>query len=70
MRDSRRRAVFLVAIVGGLWSTEAAGQRPVNSFQDCLPPDLVGRQEHWVHPPAARTLKGLRGRPVWLQFNF
>lgn len=33
------------------------------------PPELVGAGEHWLAGPPV-TLAGLKGKVVWLQFNF
>ena len=34
-----------------------------------VPPEIVGAKENWFRGPAT-TLAGLKGKVVWLQFNF
>ena len=53
-------------------STGACGrgqQVTHNTYLGAQPPELTSRKEHWLgsEPP---TLHQLRGKVVWLQFNF
>jgi hypothetical protein len=41
-----------------------------NSYVGKEPPELVSRTEHWLGWHEKVTLSDLKGRVVWLQFNF
>lgn len=51
----------------------AAEPEPPDRFQKNLvgqaPPELVGEADHWLAGPPARFAT-LKGKVVWLQFNF
>ena len=60
-------AVVLTFILG---HSGRADPYRFTSFQGRTPPELIGKSAHWINSKKALTLKDLRGRPVWLQFNF
>jgi hypothetical protein len=51
----------------------AAEPEPVGrfdkDFRGQAPPELVGEADHWLAGPPAR-FAALKGKVVWLQFNF
>jgi hypothetical protein len=59
-------AVLAAAAVG-------AAQPAPGRFQKALvgkpAPELVGHADHWLAGPPS-TLAGLKGKVVWVQFNF
>jgi hypothetical protein len=65
----------LVAITG-LWLSvslaENASAQKLNhrSFLGCPPPELISQREDWLGWQSQIRLKDLRGKVVWLQFNF
>jgi hypothetical protein len=62
----------LVVGVAVLLSSAVAGQeREVlrKNFVGKVPPELVAADADWLAGPPT-TLAGLRGKVVWLQFNF
>jgi hypothetical protein len=66
------RACFLPCIVALALAPVAAGQeREVlrKKLIGKVPPDLVAVDADWLAGPPT-TLAGLRGKVVWLQFNF
>lgn len=40
------------------------------SYLNRVPPELVSETSHWVNTNHPLTLANLRGKVVWLQFNF
>lgn len=34
------------------------------------PPELISRMEHWINSEQPLKLQNLKGRVVWLNFNF
>ncbi len=40
------------------------------SFLGKTPPEIVAEDEHWLGPHPPVTLAALKGKVVWLQFNF
>lgn len=40
------------------------------SFLDTAPPELVGDAAHWLGKAPPVMLAQLKGKVVWLQFNF
>jgi len=64
------RGSALGVILGALTAGTAAG--PDGHRRDLVgqvPPDLVAADGDWLAGPPA-TLAGLKGKVVWLQFNF
>ena len=41
-----------------------------NSFLGKVPPDIVSERDHWIGAREPLTLAKLKGRVVWLHFNF
>ena len=41
-----------------------------NSYKGQEPPELVAAPEHWINTKEPVTLKGLKGKVVWLEFGF
>jgi hypothetical protein len=41
-----------------------------NSYLGKAPPELVAEKSHWLGTVPPVTLAELKGRVVWLQFNF
>jgi hypothetical protein len=41
-----------------------------DSFRGRVPPELVAETQHWIGASEAITLAKLKGRVVWLEFNF
>ena len=39
-------------------------------FMGNSPPELVSQDEHWLTKSPPVTLAGLKGKVIWLQFNF
>jgi hypothetical protein len=67
-----RRALKLcfAALAIGLFSSVAYGQRhDRNSYLGQTPPEIVSEREHWAGtvPP---SLAELKGKVVWLHFNY
>lgn len=62
--------------VCGLWlacsffTTAAAQKFNHNSYVGKEPPELTSRKDHWLGWQVLVTLNDLKGRVVWLQFNF
>ena len=49
----------------------AVGQkRDRNSYLGKSPPELVSKSDHWIGTSAPLTLAKLKGKVVWLHFNF
>ncbi len=40
------------------------------SFKGRAPPEIVSSERHWMNASRTVTLERLRGKVVWLQFNF
>jgi hypothetical protein len=54
-----------------LFVSTAVGQKfNHNSYIGKEPPEIVSRKEHWLGGREQITLNDLKGRMVWLQFNF
>ena len=41
-----------------------------NSYLGATPPELVSEKEHWIGADEPLTLATLKGKVVWLHFNF
>ena len=60
---------FLAAILGT--NQFALGQKhDRNSYLGKPPPEIVSEPQHWIGAPEPLTLEKLRGKVVWLHFNF
>jgi hypothetical protein len=65
----------LSGILCGLWicgfaSTGSAQQLNHNSYLNKCPPEIRSQQQHWLGWDKKVTLADLKGKVVWLQFNF
>ena len=61
----------LLAVALCMTHSRAFGQnRDRRSFLGKVPPELVSEKEHWIGTRGPLTLAKLRGRVVWLLFNF
>ena len=68
MRRSLKRCVAVVAIC--FFSSLAGAQKhDRNSYLGETPPDIVAEKEHWAGT-APPSLAQLKGKVVWLHFNF
>jgi hypothetical protein len=58
-------------VLGGLslptWGTDDVGH---NSYQGKAAPELKSEKSHWVNKNEVIKLGDLKGKLVWLQFNF
>ncbi len=60
---------FLAAILST--NEPALGQKhDRNSYLGKSPPEIVSESHHWIGTPAPLTLEKLKGKVVWLHFNF
>lgn len=69
-----RRWVMVLATLA-LLSGVAAAQQPAkhiysNDYQGKEPPEIAIPAEGWINSSEPLSLKGLRGRVVWLEFSF
>ena len=52
-------------------SDSAPGQNhDRNSYLGKSPPEIVSESHHWIGASEQLTLEKLKGKVVWLQFNF
>ncbi len=66
----RSMLVFALAITG-LASSDALGQKNSrNSYLGKAPPEIVSEAGHWIGASEPLTLEKLKGKVVWLTFNF
>jgi hypothetical protein len=63
-------AIGVPLLVGSLVATAAAQKFNHNSYLGKAPPELVSRRNHWLGWGETVTLDRLKGKVVWLQFNF
>jgi hypothetical protein len=63
--------MFPSALAVGLMLATLAPDRDVlrKSLLGRVPPELVAAERDWLAGPPA-TIAGLKGKVVWLQFNF
>ena len=60
---------FLAALLSS--NDFALGQKhDRNSYLGKSPPELVSESQHWIGTPAKLTWDKLKGKVVWLHFNF
>jgi hypothetical protein len=70
MRDHRWNAC-LVVLAACLTGEAAHGQKyDRNSYLGKAPPEIVSDKEHWIGAAEPLTLAKLKGKVVWLHFNF
>lgn len=63
--------LFLSVALSGLLPGSTRGETPRGrSFLGESPPELVSRAEHWLNADKPLKLRQLKGRVVWLSFNF
>ena len=74
-----RHSIILCGITVLLSGCVGDGQRGARAefrrgdsgfFKGQMPPELVSSPRHWVNTSGGVTLDDLRGKVVWLQFNF
>lgn len=67
---------FLYIAVSGLLmacssnGTVTAQKHNFNSYLGKQPPELVSSEYHWLGWQERVTLEQLKGKVIWLQFNF
>jgi hypothetical protein len=62
-----------VVILLALSGQDRSAQRPGvlrNSYLGKIPPEIVADEGHWLGTARPVTLAELKGKVVWLQFNF
>ncbi len=61
----------LLATAICLMNARALGQKhDRHSFLGKVPPEIVSERDHWIGAREPLTLAKLKGRVVWLHFNF
>ena len=72
MGFSRLLSIGLAAMTLGGLCLPTSGQDAIghNSYQGKAAPELKSEKSHWVNQDKAITLGDLKGKLVWLQFNF
>lgn len=65
-------SVLLWGCVGAVRETSRSEVSEVDSsaIRGRVPPELVFSPRHWINGVRGMTLEDLRGKVVWLQFNF
>ncbi len=67
-------SVMLVLLASGTIQPSASqapdGETLRLPFMGDSPPELVSQNEHWLTKSPPVTLAGLKGKVIWLQFNF
>ncbi len=61
---------LLAGCLGSESIRHQSGSDSFRSFKGRVPPEIVSSERHWVNASRAVTLERLRGKVVWLQFNF
>ena len=66
------RTLFsLVALAACVVTGPVQGQKhDRNSYLGKNPPEIVSEKEHWIGTANRLTLAQLKGKVVWLHFNF
>jgi hypothetical protein len=67
------RCILWTALLSTVCASGLAAEEPGvhrKSFLGKPPPELAGEKEHWLGKSPPMTLRALRGKVVWLQFNF
>lgn len=63
--------IFLfIPLVLALESPAQEGETLRQQFLGESPPELVSEKEHWLGKSEPVTLASLKGKVIWLQFNF
>lgn len=66
-----RVAIWLAALAACFVTAPVQGQKfDRNSYLGEAPPDLESEKEHWIGSEEPLTLAKLKGKVVWLHFNF
>ena len=63
-------AVFALSSANYFASSAAAQKLNHNSYLGKKPPELVSQRDHWLGWKEQVVLSDLKGKVVWLQFNF
>ena len=66
----RTRLAFLALLLIPAAATAAPPDLHRRDLLGKVPPELVARDGDWLGDAPAATLAGLKGKVVWLQFNF
>jgi hypothetical protein len=61
---------LLAATAHAPWGGAGPGELHRRTFLGAAPPELASEPGQWLGTAPPVTLAGLRGRVVWLQFNF
>ena len=68
---SKPMTCCLLMVAACLMAASKPGEKyRLNSYQGKAPPELVSKTEHWMGTTKAICLSKLKGKVVWLQFNF
>lgn len=70
MRAAAIRLWLIATAATGVGLAADDGSRRYDSYAGQAPPELISAPEHWVNRDGKLTLAGLKGKLVWLQFNF
>jgi len=72
MTPRRLFIVFGLLTLAACWQVPTAwGQKfNHNSYLGKQPPELLSQKKHWLGWDRQVTLAKLKGKVVWLQFNF
>ena len=62
--------VFRLLLASSFVTTAAAQKLNHNSYVGKEPPELVSKRDHWLGCQEQVVLCDLKGKVVWLQFNF
>ena len=63
-------AVFGLLLACSFVTTAGAQKFNHNSYVGLEPPKLVSQRDHWLGWQEQVVLNDLKGKVVWLQFNF
>ena len=70
LRKNMLAAIGVPLLVCSLVATAAAQRFNHNSYLGKAPPELLSQRDHWLGWHEMVTLDRLKGKVVWLQFNF
>ncbi len=70
MRILRATTLFLIAALSVASACADDPKYERNSYLGTQPPELVSEKEHWIGASEPLTLEKLKGKVVWLHFNF
>ena len=61
---------LLAGCLGSGTIRHQSGSDGFRSSKGRVPPEIMSSEQHWMNASGAVTLERLRGKVVWLQFNF